>query len=161
MKTNVFKKAHEITKKIIRKGDSYRETFRLALIFVYSELKKGANKMIEYVTSKGTQVKIKLNSSKVCYLEVNGIEVVNNDNTKYGVFVTSFDNTIILNDSRYYKKVGADRVVRIEAHAKLMEKYEEAKQLEIKKNNEELDKIKTSHIIDCDFNKHMNDVNNF
>ena len=161
MKTNVFKKAHEITKKIIRKRDSYRETFRLALIFVYSELKKGANKMIEYVTSKGTQVKIKLNSSKVCYLEVNGIEVVNNDNTKYGVFVTSFDNTIILNDSRYYKKVGADRVVRIEAHAKLMEKYEEAKQLEIKKNNEELDKIKTSHIIDYDFNKHMNDVNNF
>ena len=117
--------------------------------------------MIEYITSKGTQVKIKLNSSKVCYLEVNGIEVVNNDNTKYGVFVTSFDNTIILNDSRYYKKVGADRVVRIEAHPKLMEKYEEAKQLEIKKNNEELAKIKTSHITDYDFNKHMNDVNNF
>ena len=46
MKTNVFKKAHEITKKIIRKGDSYRETFRLALIFVYSQIKKGVNKML-------------------------------------------------------------------------------------------------------------------
>ena len=56
MKTNVFKKAHEITKKIIRKGDSYRETFRLALIFVYSELKKGANKMIEL---KGTEKQVK------------------------------------------------------------------------------------------------------
>lgn len=44
---NVFKKAHEITKNIIKKGDSYRETFRLALIFVYSEIKKGVNKMIE------------------------------------------------------------------------------------------------------------------
>ena len=53
---NVFKKAHEITKNIIKKGDSYRETFRLALIFVYSELKKGVNKMIEL---KGTEKQVK------------------------------------------------------------------------------------------------------
>lgn len=53
---NVFKKAHEITKNIIKKGDSYRETFRLALIFVYSEIKKGVNKMIEL---KGTEKQIK------------------------------------------------------------------------------------------------------
>lgn len=44
---NVFKKAHEITKNIIRKGDSYRETFRLALIFVYSQIKKGVDKMLD------------------------------------------------------------------------------------------------------------------
>ena len=56
MKTNVFKKAHEITKKIIKKGDGYRETFRLALIFVYSEIRKGVNKMIEL---KGTEKQIK------------------------------------------------------------------------------------------------------
>ena len=53
---NVFKKAHEITKKIIRKGDSYRETFRLALIFVHSEIKKGASKMVEL---KGTEKQVK------------------------------------------------------------------------------------------------------
>lgn len=53
---NVFKKAHEITKKIIRKGDSYRETFRLALIFVHSEIKKGASKMVEL---KGTETQVK------------------------------------------------------------------------------------------------------
>ena len=53
---NVFKKAHEITKNIIKKGDSYRETFRLALIFVYSEIKKGVNKMIEL---KGTEKQVK------------------------------------------------------------------------------------------------------
>ncbi|MDK0695878.1 hypothetical protein P5E93_14840 [Clostridium perfringens] len=53
---NVFKKAHEITKNIIRKGDSYRETFRLALIFVYSQIKKGENKMVEL---KGTEKQVK------------------------------------------------------------------------------------------------------
>ena len=53
---NVFKKAHEITKNIIRKGDSYRETFRLALIFVYSQIKKGVNKMVEL---KGTEKQVK------------------------------------------------------------------------------------------------------
>lgn len=53
---NVFKKAHEITKNIIKKGDSYRETFRLALIFVYSQIKKGVNKMVEL---KGTEKQVK------------------------------------------------------------------------------------------------------
>lgn len=53
---NVFKKAHEITKNIIRKGDSYRETFRLSLIFVYSQIKKRANKMVEL---KGSEKQIK------------------------------------------------------------------------------------------------------
>ena len=53
---DVFKKAHEITKNIIRKGDSYRETFRLSLIFVYSQIKKGANKMVEL---KGSEKQIK------------------------------------------------------------------------------------------------------
>lgn len=53
---DVFKKAHKITKNIIRKGDSYRETFRLALIFVYSETKKGANKMVELI---GTEKQVK------------------------------------------------------------------------------------------------------
>lgn len=53
---NVFKKAHEITKKIIRKGDSYKETFRLALIFVYSELKEGVKGMVEL---KGSEKQVK------------------------------------------------------------------------------------------------------
>ena len=52
---NVFKKAHEITRNIIRKGDSYKETFRLCLIFVYSQIKKGVNKMVEL---KGTEKQV-------------------------------------------------------------------------------------------------------
>lgn len=53
---NVMKKAHEITKNIIRKGDSYRATFRLALIFVHSQIKKGVNAMVEL---KGTEKQVK------------------------------------------------------------------------------------------------------
>ena len=49
---NVMKKAHEITRKIIRKGDSYRATFRMCLSFVHSKLKEGANKMVELVGSE-------------------------------------------------------------------------------------------------------------
>lgn len=52
---NVMKKAHEITKKIIRKGDSYKATFRLALSFTHSLIKKG----VEVVELKGTEKQIK------------------------------------------------------------------------------------------------------
>lgn len=56
MKTNVFKKAHEITKQIIKKGDSYKATFALALKFVYSQIKKEMNKLVEL---KGTEKQVK------------------------------------------------------------------------------------------------------
>lgn len=52
---NVMKEAHEMTKRIIKKGDSYKATFRLCLIFVHS--KKGENKMVEL---KGTEKQVKL-----------------------------------------------------------------------------------------------------
>lgn len=53
---NVFKEAHELTKKIIKKGDSYRATFKLALIFVYSQIRKGVKEMVE-LTGSEKQVK--------------------------------------------------------------------------------------------------------
>lgn len=56
MKKDIFKKAHEVTKKIIKAGDNYRATFKLALSFVYSQIKKGVNKMIEL---KGTEKQVK------------------------------------------------------------------------------------------------------
>ena len=51
---NIMKEAHNLTKKIIRKGDSYRATFRICLSFVHSQIKKGAEKML-----KGTEKQIK------------------------------------------------------------------------------------------------------
>lgn len=56
MKSNIFKKAHELTKNIIKKGDNYRATFRLCLSFVYSQIKKGVDKMVEL---KGTEKQVK------------------------------------------------------------------------------------------------------
>ena len=56
MKSNIFKKAHELTKKIIKIGDNYRATFRLCLSFVYSQIKKGVKKMVEL---KGTEKQVK------------------------------------------------------------------------------------------------------
>ena len=56
MKSNIFKKAHELTKKIIKAGDDYRATFRLCLSFVYSQIKKGVNEMLELI---GTEKQVK------------------------------------------------------------------------------------------------------
>lgn len=56
MKKEIFKKAHNLTKGIIKKGDSYRATFKLALSFVYSQLKKSTNSIEEKLVSKGFKV---------------------------------------------------------------------------------------------------------
>ena len=56
MKSNIFKKAHELTKNIIKKDDSYKATFKLCLSFVYSQVKKGVEKMVEL---KGTEKQVK------------------------------------------------------------------------------------------------------
>lgn len=51
---NIMKEAHNLTKKIIRKGDSYKATFRMCLSFVHSQVKKGAKAML-----KGTEKQVK------------------------------------------------------------------------------------------------------
>ena len=53
---NIMKEAHNLTKKIIRKGDSYKATFRICLSYVHSQVKKGVNKMVEL---KGTEKQVK------------------------------------------------------------------------------------------------------
>ena len=53
---NIMKEAHNLTKKIIRKGDSYRATFRICLSYVHSQVKKGVNKMVEL---KGSEKQVK------------------------------------------------------------------------------------------------------
>ena len=52
---NIMKEAHNLTKKIIKKGDSYKATFRICLSFVHSQVKKGLIKMVEL---KGTEKQI-------------------------------------------------------------------------------------------------------
>ena len=53
---NIMKEAHNLTKKIIKKGDSYRATFRLCLSFIHTQVKKGVKKMVEL---KGSEKQIK------------------------------------------------------------------------------------------------------
>lgn len=53
---NIMKEAHNLTKKIIRKGDSYKATFRICLSYVHSQVKKGVNKMVEL---KGSEKQVK------------------------------------------------------------------------------------------------------
>lgn len=53
---NIMKEAHNLTKKIIRKGDSYKATFRICLSYVHSQAKKGVKKMVEL---KGTEKQVK------------------------------------------------------------------------------------------------------
>lgn len=53
---NIMKEAHNLTKKIIKKGDSYRATFRLCLSFIHTQVKKGVKKMVGL---KGSEKQIK------------------------------------------------------------------------------------------------------
>ena len=53
---NIMKEAHNLTKKIIREGDSYKATFRICLSYVHSQVKKGVNKMVEL---KGSEKQVK------------------------------------------------------------------------------------------------------
>lgn len=58
MKKEIFIKAHNLTKGIIRKGDNYRATFKLCLSYVYFQIKQELNKLTvsEKLTSKGYKV---------------------------------------------------------------------------------------------------------
>ena len=83
MKSNIFKKAHELTKKIIMKGDNYRATFKLCLSFVYSQIKKSTKSIEEILKSKGYKVWDKYGYRRI-YL--NDAELLAN---QFGVELTS------------------------------------------------------------------------
>lgn len=117
---------------------------------------------MEYKTTNGASVKIELEGSKISDLVVNGIEVVTKITDK--VFISTFDNTIVLNSSLYFKKLGAKSIVRIEASKELIEGFKVANK---KERNEEEKKINerfnwnTVANLDYNFEKHMNDVDTF
>ena len=83
MKSNIFKKAHQLTKNIIKKGDNYRATFRLCLSFVYYQIKKSTKNVEETLKSKGYKVWGKYGYKRI-YL--NDIELLAN---QFAVELTS------------------------------------------------------------------------
>ncbi len=108
---NVMKEAHKLTRLIIRKGDSYKATFRLCLSFVHSRYKKVA-KTIEYKTSRGHNVSVKIGEGiTVSDLTVNGIKVIENNKDKWRCFLC--DGYIYVAYREDYRKIGASKEAQI------------------------------------------------
>ena len=77
-KSEIFKKAHEITKKVIQSGDSYQVTFSAALREIYSDLKKesimtareiSVEKVLKLLESKNFTVEEIENKEWATYIE--------------------------------------------------------------------------------------------
>lgn len=165
MKRNIFKKAHELTKKIIKKGDDYRATFRLCLSFVYSQIKKGVEKMIEYTTSKGSKVSVKVGEGRtVTDLTVNGIKVIENNRHSSNCFLG--DGYIFVADEQAYRKLGINRAAQIIMNEELKAIYNDAMKIEMAKFNRELEEeLKIARTVDkinknqYSLERHLRDIN--
>ena len=97
--------------------------------------------MIKYTTKNGAKVEIQLEGKLVTDLTVNGIKVVENNTDSNVVFISTFNNTIVLNSSRAYKKLGSESVVRIATNDEVISVFKSAVEKSIKKSNEEAEKI--------------------
>lgn len=165
MKRDIFKKSHALTKKIIKEGDNYRATFRLCLSFVYSQFKKGVNNMIEYVTTRGTKVSVKLGKGRtVSDLTINGIKVIEDNYSDNNCFLG--DGYIFVADSNAYRKLGLNRMAQVEMGEELTAIYNSIREKEMAKFRKELDKemkfareISEFHKKQYSLKRHLNDVN--
>ena len=120
---NIMKEAHRLTKLIIKKGDSYKATFRLCLSFAHSKAKKVA-KTIEYRTSRGHEVSVKVGEGiTVENLTVNGIKVIENNNDKYRCLLCKGYIYVAL--EKDYKKIGATRPAQITYNKEMDALYED------------------------------------
>ena len=120
--------------------------------------------MISYTTKNGAKVEIKLEGKLVADLTVNGIVVVENNTDSDVVFISTFDNTIVLNSSLAYKKLGGESVIKIAANEEVIRKFKEATRKSIEKMNRESKEFVKNIKISVEqynytFEKHMNDRN--
>lgn len=169
-KREIMIKAHKMTKEIKNEYPEVDYKFQLGLCLAYLQ-EEGENEMITYKTKNGAKIEIRLEGTLVTDLIVKGIEIVKNNKSSNTVFVTSFDNTIVLNDSYAYKKLGSKCPIRIKANDELITKFEEAVRKKIDKENEQFRKcsegfknyLKKNNINEeaylTSFNKFMNDKN--
>ena len=134
---NIMKEAHKLTRLIIRKGDSYKATFRLCLSFAHSKAKKVA-KTIEYRTSRGHEVSVKIGKGiTVTDLTLNGIKVIENNKDKYRCFLC--DGYIYVALEKDYKKIGASRPAQITFNDEMNALYKDVtveRKLKSKKEDE-------------------------
>lgn len=113
MKSNIFKKAHELTKKIIKAGDNYKATFRLCLTFVYSQVKKGICKMVEL---KGTDKQVEFAEN----LRSDMLEYANKE-------IKHFEEKreLKINQGKKHTKTD-ERIIALNSFVNLIEKTEQA-----------------------------------
>lgn len=164
-KKELMQKAHQMTKEIKAEYPNVDYKLQLGLCLAYLHEEEGENRnMIKYTTKNGARVEISLKGRLVTDLTVNGIVVVENNTSEYVVFVSQFNNTIVLNDSLAYKKLGGNSVIRIAANDEVMEAIKEATKKDMKEINNNTKKFVDNTKIDIEtynytIEKHMNDIN--
>lgn len=169
-KKELMVKAHKMAKEIKNEYPEVDYKFQLGLCLTYLH-QEGEKEMITYTTKNGAKVEIALEGRMVTDLKVNGIEVVKDNKDSNNVFVTTFDNTIVINSKRLCKKLGSTSVIRIAASEEIISIYKEAVQKDIEKESIKDARIvelakegqkrrgQTSEQANLSFNRHMNDVN--
>lgn len=163
-KKELMIKAHKMTKEIKAEYPAVNYKFQLGLCLAYLYENEGEVEMISYTTKNGAKVEIKLEGKLVADLTVNGIEVVKNNKYSHVVFISTFNNTIVLNDSLAYKKLGGKSVIRIEANSEVIKAFKEATQKSIEEMNKKTEEFVKNTKISAEqynytFEKHMNDRN--
>lgn len=163
-KKELMIKAHKMTKEIKAEYPAVDYKFQLGLCLAYLYENEGEVEMISYTTKNGAKVEIKLEGKLVADLTVNGIEVVKNNKYSHVVFISTFNNTIVLNDSLAYKKLGGKSVIRIEANSEVIKAFKEATQKSIEEMNKKTEEFVKNTKISAEqynytFEKHMNDRN--
>ena len=163
-KKELMVKAHKMAKEIKNEYPAVDYKFQLGLCLAYLYENEGEVEMISYTTKNGAKVEIKLEGKLVTDLTVNGIEVVKNNKYSHVVFISTFNNTIVLNDSLAYKKLGGKSVIRIEANSEVIKAFKEATQKSIEEMNKKTEEFVKNTKISAEqynytFEKHMNDRN--
>ena len=163
-KKELMLKAHKMAREIKNEYPAVDYKFQLGLCLAYLYENEGEVEVISYTTKNGAKVEIKLEEKLVADLTVNGIVVVENNTDSDVVFISTFDNTIVLNSSLAYKKLGGKSVIKIAANEEVIKRFKEATQ----KSIEEMDRktkefVKNTKIsteqYNYTFEKHMNDRN--
>lgn len=172
-KKELMIKAHKMTKEIKKEYAEVDYKFQLGLCLSYLYKNEGEVEMINYTTKNGAKVEIRLEGRIISDLTVNGIEVVKDNADSNNVFISTLNNTVVINSRNLYKKLGSSSVIRIEANEEVISLFNEAVKKQIEKENKELERqceltkknLKENNISDeqfmLTFNKHMNNKNNF
>ena len=163
-KKELMLKAHKMAREIKNEYPAVDYKFQLGLCLAYLYENEGEVEMISYTTKNGAKVEIKLEGKLVTDLTVNGIVVVENNTDSDVVFISTFNNTIVLNSSLAYKKLGGKSVIRIAANDEVIKAFKEATQKSIEEMNKKTKEFVENTKISAEqynytFEKHMNDRN--